>query len=275
MVEALQVGPRRLKVLRQAVGEAHFTEEIQDLIRKRVIVRIAFTPTDLFCAGGHAPSFSASDAQHALQLYARMLDLTPDRLEAGLTEAVRRQATAVLASFLCNFDPPLDLSGPTLERIVDLLLSPEGGSDATLALDAQHPIVLVGAGAPVLYAKSPRSLAQRMITPGDGDVANALGAITSSFLLRESVSLEPLRYGGVELYDHHGKETFPALELAEAEGRRRIEQALRDRAKALRLGGTELSWREERVEDYVEFSKRSRKELVIARLEGVLTGMPE
>ncbi|HEX7926057.1 MAG TPA: hydantoinase/oxoprolinase family protein [bacterium] len=275
LVEELQRGPRRLKVLRQAVGETGFTEEVQDLIRKRVIVRIAFTPTDLFCAGGHAPAFAQADAQHALRLYARMLDLVPADMEAALTEAVRRQATAVLASFLCNFEPPLDLAGPHMERIVDMLMTPNGAADAQLGLDAQHPIVLVGAGAPVLYGKSPECLRRRMVTPTDGDVANALGAITSSFLLRESVSVEPLRYGGVELYDHQGKETLPSLEAAMAEGRRRIEAALTTRAKALRLGKTALTWHESRVEDYVEFSKRSRKELVIARIEGVLTGMPE
>jgi N-methylhydantoinase A/oxoprolinase/acetone carboxylase beta subunit len=275
IVEELQQGPRRLKRLRQRVGESRFTEQIQDLIRKRAIVRIAFTPTDLFCAGGHAPAFSQADAAHALRLYARMLDCPAEQLEAALTEAVRRQAAAVLCSFLCSFEPPLELGGPVLERLVDLLLAPEGGAGATLALDAQHPIVLVGAGAAVLYGKSPASLARRMIAPADGDVANALGAITSSFLLRESVSVEPLRYGGVELYDHRGKEAFPTLPVALAEGRRRIETVLQERARALRLGGTELTWREEVIEDYAEFSKRTRKELVIARLEGVLTGMPE
>ena len=127
----------------------------------------------------------------------------------------------------------------------------------------------------MLYGKAPASLARRMIAPADGDVANALGAITSSFLLRESISVEPLRYGGVELYDHRGKEAFPSLDEAMAEGRRRIEAVLKDRAQALRLGGTELTWRDEVIEDYVEFSKRTHKELVIARLEGVLTGMPE
>ncbi len=275
LVDLLQQGPRRLRALRDQVGEQQFTEEIQDLIRKRVIVRIAFTPTDLFCAAGHAPAFSQADAVHALRLHARMLDCPAEHLKAALADAVRRQATAVLAGFLCAFDPPLELGAPVLERLVDLLLAEPGGTHPALALDARHPIVLVGAGAPVLYGNAPAALAQRMIAPRDGDVANALGAITSSFLLRASVSIEPLRYGGVELYDHRGKATFPTLEEAVAEGRRRIEAELTQRAQVLRLGSTELTWREEQIEDYVEFSKRTRKELVIARLEGVVTGMPE
>lgn len=275
IVEELQRGPRRLKTLREAAGEQHFTEEIADLIRKRVIVRIALTPTDLFCAAGHAPMFSQADARHALRLYARMLDREADTLHETLAGVLRRQATAVLAAYLCDFNPPLEPGGIVMERLVDLLLAPEDGPDPTLALDPRHPIVLVGAGAPVLYGNLPQAMARRLVVPADGDVANALGAITSSFLLRESVTAEPLRYGGVELYDHRGKETFPSLETALTEGRRRIEAALMERAKALRLSGIKLTWHESRIEDYVEFSKRTQKEVVIARLEGVLTGMPE
>ena len=45
-------------------------------------------------------------------------------------------------------------------------------------------------------------------------------------------------------------------------------------SKALGLGGTHLEWREELIEDYADFSRRTRKELVIARVEAILTGMP-
>jgi hypothetical protein len=275
IVEQLQQGPRRLKTLREAAGERHFTEEVADLIRKRAIVRIALTPTDLFCAAGRAPVFNQADARHALRLYARMLDIDADVLHQVLAQALRRQATAILAAYLCGFDPPLEPGGSVMERLVDLLVAPQDGNEPALALDPHHPIVLVGAGAPVLYGDLPEAMAKRIVVPPGGDVANALGAITSSFLLRESVSIEPLRYGGVELYDHHGKETFPNLETALVEGRRRIETVLMERAKSLRLTGIELTWHENRIEDYVEFSKRTQKEVVVARLEGVLTGMPE
>jgi len=275
IVEELQQGPIRLKTLRQAVGGADFTEQLLDLIRNRVIVRIALTPTDLFCAEGRLVAFSQADARQAIALYARMLDRAPDDLQAQIAATVRRQANAVLASFLLDVEPPLDPDGPAIARLVDLMLASESGDGPAVALDAGHPIVLVGAGAPVLYGTAPECLRRRMVTPDDGDVANAVGAITSSFLLRESVTVEPLRNGGVELYDHAGKSVFAEIAEALAEGRRRIESALSSRAKALRLADMRWNWREEIIEDYADYSKRTRKDLVIARLEGVLTGMPE
>ena len=275
IVEALRRGPVRLKALRQAAGEQGFTGHVQELIRKRVAVRIALTPTDLFCAEGRLPVFSAADARHAIALYARMLDRTPADLHARLADTARRQASAVLASFLLDLEPPLEPEGPVMARLVDLLLAPEGGPGTALDLDPRHPIVLVGAGAPVLYGRAPASLLRRMVTPPDGDVANALGAVTSRFLLRESVTVEPLRNGGVELYDHAGKQPYRGLAEALDEGRRRIEAALTARAQTLRLAHLRWDWREEVIEDYADFSQRTRKELVIARLEGTLTGMPD
>jgi hypothetical protein len=64
--------------------------------------------------------------------------------------------------------------------------------------------------------------------------------------------------------------------LAEArtEARRMLEARLRERAAALGLMDTELHISEEVIEDYADFSRRTRKELVLARMEAVLTGMP-
>jgi hypothetical protein len=144
-----------------------------------------------------------------------------------------------------------------------------------LALDPRCPIVLAGAGAPVLYAAAPASLRQRAVAPADGDVANALGAITTRFLLREDFTIEPVRQGGVELYDHQGKRHFATLALALAYARAALEAKLQGRAAELALTDTRLNVREEIVEDYAEFSRRARKELVIARVAATLTGMPE
>jgi hypothetical protein len=127
----------------------------------------------------------------------------------------------------------------------------------------------------VLYAEAPTTLWRRMIYPPDADVANALGAIATRFLLRESVTIEPVRRGGVELYDHRGKRFFETLAAAQAQARTELKASLEDRARALRLKDIAFDVSEEVIEDYAEFSRRARKELVIARIEATLSGMPE
>jgi len=256
-------------------AELPLGEAIQDLIRRRLAVRIALTPTDVYCARGHAPGFAADDARRAVAMYARVADEEPGAFLDAMHETVRRQATGMLAGYLGGFDPPLDPDGAVMERLVGLMLAPHSGAGPLLELDARCAIVLAGAGAPVLYADAPQAIRKRAIAPGDGDVANALGAITTRFLLRESATIEPVRRGGVEVFDHRGKRYFPTLAAALAYARAALEANLEGRAGELKLTGTHLAVREEIVEDYAEFSRRARKELVIARVEATLTGMPE
>ena len=174
------------------------------------------------------------------------------------------------------FDPPLELGSPVLERLSELVRDADGsGAGQTrLSLNPGCQIVLVGAGAPLLYERAPEGLRGWMDVPPDGDVANAVGAIASRFLLRESATLEPLRYGGVELFDHHGKRAFPTLAEGMAQAREGLEARLRRRASELEPASPELNFREEVIEDYADYSKRTRKELVIARVEATLTGLP-
>jgi hypothetical protein len=274
IVEQLQRGPRRLKALAKAVGESKFTDEFQELIRKRIVVRIALTPTDLFCAEGGTAAFSQEDARRAIAMYAHMVDRPPEEFHDILNQTLARQAAAVLMSFLMGLEPPLSPDSPVMQRLVEMLFAAPNGPVPTLALDPGHPIVMVGAGAPVLYGKAPACLLQRMTVPLDGDVANALGAVTSQFVLRESVSIEPMRYGGVELYDHRGKQYFPSLSDALTEARKRLKASLMERARALSLTDTDFKLDEFVLEDYAEFSRRAHRELVIARVEALLTGMP-
>ena len=275
ILDSLQGGPRRVRALGQQLAVPRFAAQLVELVRRRLIVRVALTPTDLFCAAGRAPQFSREAAQRMIGLYARMLDRDPADFQEALAEAARRQATAVLASFLAAFGPPLAPGEPLLERLTDLLLATEDANGPRLDFDPGCTVVLVGAGAPVLFQNVPEAMARRMVHHPDGDVANAVGAITSQFLLRESVSIEPTKRGAVELFDHRGKRAFATLDEALAEARRLLRATLHERAAQLRLREPIFELHEEVLEDYADFSRRARKELVIARVHATLTGMPE
>jgi hypothetical protein len=286
VLAGLRNGPRRERALGLGLPSAEFQAAVAELLRSRRIVRIGFTPTDLFCADGRIPGFSQPDARRALEMVARMVDLPPDELAARLRAAIRQQVTAILIGFLAGLDASSREEALVAERLARMASGVTGGVSAGAA-DADAgvagarvdvvpgcPLVLVGAGAPMMFSPVPAPLADGLRVPEHGDVANALGAVASRFVWRESATLEPLRYGGVELFDHHGKRALPTLEAGLAEARRVLEARLRERAAAEGLREIEVRIREEVIEEYAEFSRRTRKELVLARVEAVLTGMP-
>ena len=206
--------------------------------------------------------------------------LPPEVFQAELDDALRRQAAALLAAFLVDHGPPLSPGTALMERLTALMFNspmmndPDGGAPL-LGFDPGCKVVLVGAGAPVLFEKVPQAMARRMATHPDGDVANAVGAIASQCLLRESVSIEPLKQGRVELYDHQGKREFASFAEALEHGRALLRDTLKQRGGELGLKGARLEITEEILEDYADYSRRARKELVIARIEATLSGMPE
>ncbi len=274
ILAALGDGPRRVRALSLELGVPAFARELDALERRRLIVRIGLTPTDLYCAEGKAPEFSREAAQHALRLYARMMDHDPAEFQTVLGDAARGQATATLSAFLIEHGAPAVPGTELMERLTALMLATPGEGGPLLGFYPGCKVVLVGAGAPVLFGKAPEAMAGSLVRPPDGDVANAVGAVTSSFLLRESVTIEPLRRGRVELYDHQGKWEFPGLEEAMEHGRKFLKETLEARADKLGLRNTRYELSEEIMEDYADYSRRSRKELVIARLEAMLLGMP-
>jgi N-methylhydantoinase A/oxoprolinase/acetone carboxylase beta subunit len=274
LLAALGQGPLTLRRLGREAGVAHIAAEVDELVRRRLLVRIALTPTDLFCAEGRIPGFSREAAGQALALNARMLDMGPEDFRAALLETVRRQACALLAVLLGAFHPPLPSDDPVVDRLVDLLLAGGDGPEPLLRLDPGQPLVLVGAAAPMLFAGVPGPLGERTVQPEHGEVANAVGAVTSRFMLRETVTVEPVKRGGVEVFDHQGKRPFATVEEGLAHARAALEQRLTADGEALGLSDTRLEWNEEVIEDYADFSRRTRKELVIARVEVILTGLP-
>jgi hypothetical protein len=272
ILNALRAGPLRERTLGREFPTAPFQTTVAELLRQRRIVRIGFTPTDLFCAEGRVPRFAQDDARRLLAIYARMVDMEPDLLSERLWDAIRHRVAAILIGFLAGLDSGSLEESRVTERLADLSTAEDQGPRLDIVPDG--PIVLVGAGAPMMFSHVPASLREWLRVPAHGDVANALGAVASRFVWRESATLEPLRYGGVELFDHHGKRALPSLEEGLAEAKRVLEARLRERAAAEHVADPRVRFREEIIEEYADFSKRTRKELVLARVEAVLTGMP-
>lgn len=268
LAEQLAAGPSTLHALRKP--GAALEGPLEGLLTKRVALKIALTPTDVFCAAGQVDAFPQNEAKEALACYAQMLDIPPEELAQKLKTALTAQATELLFLFLGNFDSDTQPGKKLSEQMVGFLTE----NPPTLTLDSHAPLVLVGAGAKPLFSLVPEPLKSRLICPQHMEVANAVGAITSAFVFRESYSIEPLARKGVELFDHQGKETFPDLAHALKEARKRMEATLNKQAKQRRLKEIQVEITEEIIEEYADLSRRTRKEFVIARIHGTLKGLP-
>jgi N-methylhydantoinase A/oxoprolinase/acetone carboxylase beta subunit len=275
IVAELRGGPRRERALSARRNGAEFQIAVAELLRRRILLRIGFTPTDLFCAEGRVPRFSHGHAEAMLKLCARMLDLPAAELREKLWGAVQRQITGILTGFFAGLDPAVPAEADLAERLTAQALAAAASGQAALRWEPGTALVLVGAAAPLFFLRAPDWLRPALVVPEHADVANAVGAVASRFVLRDTVTIEPLRNGGVELFDHRGKRAFASLAEAQTEARRLLQARLNERAEALRLEDTEFRLTEEVLEDYADFSRRTRRELVLSRLEAVLTGMPE
>ncbi len=123
LLAELAPGPLTFRRLGSRTGLEHPRREAEELVRRRVLVRIALTPTDLFCAEGRIPDFSRATAEHAIALYARMLEMEQEAFRGALLESVQRQTTALLAVVFGAFQPPLAADSPVVERMAEMLLS--------------------------------------------------------------------------------------------------------------------------------------------------------
>jgi hypothetical protein len=117
------------------------------------------------------------------------------------------------------------------------------------------PVVGLGAAARYFLPEAARRLGSEAVLPENGDVANAVGAITSEVRLRREVRVSPNDAGGYSLHgladapsfkDFQGACRFAVVELKRQlrrEGRRagtsarRVEVRIHDRTA--RLGGGE------------------------------------
>ena len=128
--------------------------------------------------------------------------------------------------------------------------------------------------AELVYARSKRDPDRRLAARLAAKRA-ARRALGGEIRERESVSIEPLKRGRVELYDHQGKREFSSFEESLQHARTFLRDTLEKRGGELGLRDTRFEITEDILEDYADYSRRARKVLVIARIEATLSGMPE
>ena len=275
--------PRRTETLPMTLEGLPRGVWVERMIAERRLLRVGITPTDVAVLGDRlvSPRFSKRAAREALDLHAHLLDIDPGQLLRAWEDEIRTQALGMLLAAHLTDPPPLET--PWLQGLLPLFAreascersrSGDSSEGARLQLHPARPLILVGAGASLLFDAVPRSVASWVQKPRHGAVANAVGAICSPFILRLGATVEPRKGGDVEVFAVGRRARFdtPALGIEAARGW--LCERLEEEAARLNLHDAQLHIAVEKTEDYADFSKRQRRELVIARLRACLQGYP-
>jgi len=215
-VEALSERPHALHELSDRTG--HVAWEFMPLSRleaEHAICLSGLTPTDLLHATGQVTLWNADAARRVCELFARLFGTSPDELaERVLNEVVRKLAVELLKKQLAEEVDPDELDeSPVAMAVVENMLA--GGNDE-YRIRAQLKRPVIGIGAPVHFflPQAAQMLEAECVIPPDADVANAIGAITSSVRIHRGAQVAPNEYGTYSVHGLPGNPTFPELDAA-------------------------------------------------------------
>ena len=244
ILDGLTPGPQPLWRLAQRDPWAHmYLSRPNALERTGVIVRSGFTPTDALHVSG---AFDAWDEEAALlgaRLLGRFLSLSPDAVAAAVLREVRRNLVRVLVQELLGAQRAF-ASGSLDEVLLNLALEDSGDQALSVSLQSRLPIVGLGAPAPHFIGPTANTLHARAVLPRHHGVANAVGAICGSVVIREVIQVQAVyQTSGLEGYVVTGPvatQRFDHREQAVAHATRLAEELARSNAASAGAGEIEV-----------------------------------
>jgi hypothetical protein len=147
-----------------------------------------------------------------------------------------------------------------------------GDSDYQVRIRLKHP--LIGIGAPVQHflPQVARILETEAVIPPDADVANAIGAITSSVLVQKHVRISPTPNGTYNLYGLVDSPVFSDFEEAQTYAVCALKDAI---LRSAREAGTSESRIEVTAQDQVAPLAGGGEQFLGRTITARLTGQPD
>lgn len=270
IMDVLETGPHSLAELAEGVGCDHWSLlNLQRLEENHLVQLCGLTPTDLLHASGEFQRWDAGAARFGCRLYAHLLGEEPTTfIRAALQTFNRMLAEELVKKQLdekINPDAMDDCEGCN-EMLEGLL-----GNGGPLGLSAAPENPVVGIGAPVHHFLPPAGnrLNMEVVIPENADVANAVGAITSTVVVSHSARIQPTENGLYVVEGVEGAPTFEDLEVAHDYATDTLSKIVRQNAE--RAGTTETSVQtraRDRISTAADGTDVFIERIVNARLEG-------
>ncbi len=190
---------------------------LQRLESNHILQRGGLTPTDLLHFTGAFTRWDVESSRQMISVQAEIAGVPEDQLVSELMQRiVRRLSMELLADRLKTFreDGTLE-SCATCRRLLSHLIDGDR-SNLTVNISLHQPVVGVGAPVGHFLPQVARLLGTHAVIPPEHDVANAIGAITSSVAVEHEVSIKPDPSGRFLLQGIAGDQRFNDLGQAEA-----------------------------------------------------------
>lgn len=225
---ALTDGPLDIMTLANAADTSVYTIKLKRLEQHGIIMRSALTPTDIMHITGDFRGWNVEAATLGANIMAHQLDTTVDDLVSKVNTQVKEMLYFNIVKILIANEDGNILGKGMPDQLSDMIMMGYGKSDnGYLKCRFTTDLDLVGIGAPIhiFLPDVAAALGTRHIIPENAPVANAVGAITGSIMVEETVTVRPVykltSLAGYIANSSAGRKTFEryedALEWAKTE----------------------------------------------------------
>jgi N-methylhydantoinase A/oxoprolinase/acetone carboxylase beta subunit len=217
LLELLYKRPHCLEELARILGlNSHRFLNSRRLEEVGLVQRCGLTPTDILHLEGSFVQWHKEAAERMVSILAQFSKNEP----ASLTRLVRHRFEKALARELVlkHLAEDVEVLEETDSRLLEHLLQcmlGKKGKTYQVRVKFDHPIVGIGAPAPYFLPATGRLFDTEVLIPKDGDVANALGAISSNIVIRETLEIRPAPAGGFQLQGIAGPNHFDDIDEVE------------------------------------------------------------
>ena len=237
IVSLLTARPHSIEELVQKTNVlADFSLPLQRLEENFILQRCGLTLTDLLHITGQFIKWDTQMAQEYCQMFCfltkkSMPELTRHLLDMGVNlltiELLKRQLDD-------ETDPEAINTCPVCKVLIENLLTHEN-PHYEVSIKLKRPVIGIGAPTKFFLPKAVKPLGAKAILPEDADVANAIGAITSSVVIKKQLRIVPGDKGEFIVEGIAGTRHFKSFKNADRFARKNLVRIVRERA---RVSGT-------------------------------------
>ena len=217
VLDLLEKRPRSIHELTRRTGVLLDRHLPLDRLEEHFIVqRCGLTPTDLLHINGAFQRWDPAAADRFFHMFAALSRRSESALLKELLETVSRNlALEILKRQLDDEVNPEALhSCPVCQALMNNVFN-GGNSHYRVHIDFKRPVVGIGAPITFFLPRAADMIGARAVLPEHADVANAIGAITSSVVVEKQVRIIPGDGGGFFIEGLAGARRFKAFDAAD------------------------------------------------------------
>ena len=211
--------------------ETRLSLPLQRLEENFIIQRSGLTLTDIFHIKGLFEKWDTESAERYAGFYSSITGIPLYEMVDYLLElGTKKLSTELLKHCLDNVNSAEIDNNQAWKTLIHLLLN-EQHPNYEVAINFKHPVIGIGAPIEFFLPEAAKPFKTEAIIPGDADVANAIGAITSHVYIRKHLWIIPDYKGSFILEGVSGIHRFKSLDEADSYARSALRHLLRKQAE--------------------------------------------